>query len=435
MNSESKMIGRLLTLKRPGNRGAVSFPRTRAALGWLFSGRRLRVAAWWGFWLVAINFVWALLRGAADSAGFPLHGDGVEHALFGGLPSLWLQDNIYEQAPVATTWATTVVHGSWFVVPVLAGVYVTWRDAGRIGSFFRWWVGIYLVCLVGFVLFPLEPPWMADPQVIRINELVVGDIEDPNPVAALPSLHVALPLTLGFWFFRQNWRLPGVLLSVYALVVTAEVVLAGEHYVIDAVGSVAATLVIVAGTRFDYRRMFSGLQRVWPRATVAGRMRPGVPALEAVPSTERWERGQAIIEMILVFPIIFVFILLLADFGIALDRREVLQHAVREGARYGSVGHTVDEVKARTSAQSEKLINNASMVTVCYADDPGDAETIVGNPGDDVRVSVDFTYDFSLGSDEMLALWGLDPISIDIEPSAHMRLENAVTVGAGDVCT
>jgi len=429
------MVTQAESTQSRGYRAVLSFPRTRTALRWFFSWRRLRILGWWLFWLVFIDFVWALLRGAADNAGLPVHGAALERGLFGGLPSLWLQENVYEQAPVTLRWASTVVHGSWFIVPVLAGVLVTWKAPSRIGSFFRWWTAVYLICLVGFVLFPLEPPWMADSNVVRINELVVGDIRDPNPVAALPSLHVALPLTLAFWFFRENWRLPGTLLIAYALVVTMEVILSGEHYVIDALGSVAAASVVaVAATRFDYRRVFSRLPRLQPRLTAGSRVPQGAPVLETVRARQRWERGQAIIEMVLVLPLIFVFILLLADFGIALDRREVLQHAVREGARYGSVGHSIADIQQRTSEQSQTLLNDPAMITVCYADDPGDAETVLGNPGDDVRVSVDFTYNFSLGSDEMLAFWGLDPISIDINPSADMRLENAATVAAGDAC-
>jgi len=429
------MVTEIRSSQRPSYWAVLSFPRTRVAFRWLLSARRLRILGWWGFWLVSINVAWAILRAAADNAGFPVHGAGLERSLFGGLPSLWLQENLYQQAPVMMRWATTVVHGSWFIVPVLAAILVTWKAPDRIGSFFRWWAAVYVVCLIGFVLFPLEPPWMADANVIRINELVVGDIRDPNPVAALPSLHVALPLTLAFWFFRENRHLPGALLIVYALVVTMEVILSGEHYVIDAFGSVAAASVVaVAATRFDYRRIFSRLPKALPRITAGGRARLGAPVLETVTARQRSEGGQALIEMMLVFPVIFLFIVILADFGIALDRREVLQHAVREGARYGSVGHSVFEIKQRTSAQSEKLLNNPAMITVCYADDPGDTETIVGNPGDDVRVSVDFSYNFSLGSDEMLALWGLSPISIDINPTADMRLENAATVAAADVC-
>ena len=58
-----------------------------------------------------------------------------------------------------------------------------------------------------------------------------------------------------------------------------------------------------------------------------------------------------------IIPVIFVFILLLVDFGTALDRREVLQHAVREGARKGAVAAGVSEIVDTTVAQSQGLLH------------------------------------------------------------------------------
>ena len=49
------------------------------------------------------------------------------------------------------------------------------------------------------------------------------------------------------------------------------------------------------------------------------------------------EGGQTLIEFALIMPIVFLFLFVLVDFGIAMDRRLVLQHAVREGARYAAV--------------------------------------------------------------------------------------------------
>ena len=52
----------------------------------------------------------------------------------------------------------------------------------------------------------------------------------------------------------------------------------------------------------------------------------------------RNEGGQTLIEFALAAPLLLVFLLAIVDFGIAIDRRIVLDHAVREGARYASVG-------------------------------------------------------------------------------------------------
>ena len=129
-------------------------------------------------------------------------------------------------------------------------------------------------------------------------------------------------------------------------------------------------------------------------------------------------------EMAFVLPVIFVFILLLVDFGIVLDRREVLQHAVREGARKGAVAADVSEIVDTTVAQSQGLLE-ADDVTVCYTDMDGNGRR--GDPGDDVRVSVIYNYRFSVGGGELLSAWGVTLPAIEMDPWADMRLENAVS--------
>lgn len=143
------------------------------------------------------------------------------------------------------------------------------------------------------------------------------------------------------------------------------------------------------------------------------------------------ERGQALIELALLLPFILLFVLALVDFGIAIDRREVLQHAVYEGARDGSVGRSIDEIKQETVDQSQGLLD-VTQVTVCYSDADGDGRT--GNTGDNVRVSADFTYRFSVGSGELLSAAGIPVPSIQMTPHADMTLYNSVTVPLGAVC-
>ena len=135
------------------------------------------------------------------------------------------------------------------------------------------------------------------------------------------------------------------------------------------------------------------------------------------------ERGQALIEFALVLPLLFVFILVLVDFGIALDRREVLQHAVREGARRGAVAASISDIVDVTVEQSQGVLEPGD-VSVCYVD--SDANGRTGNSGDNVRVSASYTYTFTAGGGELLTAWGVPVPSIDMNPSADMRLENGV---------
>jgi len=154
----------------------------------------------------------------------------------------------------------------------------------------------------------------------------------------------------------------------------------------------------------------------------AANVAPGLqPALEGARTPRRGERGQAIIEMILVLPLMFVFILVIVDFGLALDRREVIQHDVREGARAGAVGKSVAQIKAAAGEDPGTFD-----VEVCYVDKNGNGNP--GNAGDSVRVSGTYVYQFSIGSGELLSVFGVDANgwNITMTPSAESRLETSI---------
>jgi hypothetical protein len=131
----------------------------------------------------------------------------------------------------------------------------------------------------------------------------------------------------------------------------------------------------------------------------------------------RSSSGQAIIEMVLVLPIIFVFILVVVDLGLAMDRREVIQHGVREGARAAAVGKSMSEIRDVTVNQSQGLFDPGD-IEVCYVDKDGNSTA--GNAGDAVRVSGTFVYNYVVGS-------GWLPIpGVTMTPSAEARLETSV---------
>jgi hypothetical protein len=132
------------------------------------------------------------------------------------------------------------------------------------------------------------------------------------------------------------------------------------------------------------------------------------------------ERGQALIELAFVLPVMLVFLLVLVVFGLALDHREVIQHAAREGARYGAVHPGVNGVIDETVKQSQDVLT-PSDVSVCYEDGP-DGQT-AGDVGSYIRVSIDYTYGFTAGSGELLTAFGLGTPSISMTPIAEEVLE------------
>ncbi|HET8943770.1 MAG TPA: TadE/TadG family type IV pilus assembly protein [Dehalococcoidia bacterium] len=173
--------------------------------------------------------------------------------------------------------------------------------------------------------------------------------------------------------------------------------------------------------RTHLRKAFPAVKPVFVSGAASNCAAPDAERLKpATSACLRRERGQALIEMALILPLIVVFILTLVDFGIAIDRREVLQHAVYEGSRRAIVGTTVDEIKARTIAQSQGLLTAAD-ITVCYVDSDGNGDI---NAGDDARVSASYDYNFSVGGGEILTAFGVPVPSISLTPSADSRLAN-----------
>lgn len=136
------------------------------------------------------------------------------------------------------------------------------------------------------------------------------------------------------------------------------------------------------------------------------------------------ERGQALIEFALVTPMILVLLFAIIDGGIAMDRRQVLQHAVREGARYAAVNTDEDDIKLKTVAQAQDLIDTDD-VDVCYIDENANGNP--GNVGDAVRVSATFTYDFAIVGPVLSGLFGGGVGGVEMTPSGTARLERSVS--------
>jgi hypothetical protein len=376
---------------------------------------------WWWVSFIALA-IYAPLRDRMDNLGFPVHGSEIERGLFGSLPTLWLQGHVYPLSPHLLEWATVAVHMSWIVVPGLAGVLVSFKRAHRIGSFFRWWIALQALALIMWAIFPLEPPWMASHDVVRIIAIYRdGTIPDGNPLAAMPSLHVAFPLLIALWFYRERWKAPALAMLGYSCLVALEVVFAGEHYVVDVIGAVAVAGVICVAAQVDYAAALQALPRLRLMAGSPGR-RPAL-ALRAIRGARQQEGGQALIEFAFVMPLLLALLLVLVDFGMAVDHRLVLQHAVSEGVREAMVTDQASQIIDTTVDQSQGLLTSSD-VSICYQDQNGNGNP--GDMGDKVRVAVTYTYKFSAGGGEMLSAFGVPVPSIEMDPSAVAALQTKV---------
>jgi hypothetical protein len=97
-----------------------------------------------------------------------------------------------------------------------------------------------------FLLFPTEPPRALDGFVDTLSDVSGLDLEHPflvrfyNPVAAMPSLHVAFAVLTGSAIAERGRSGPAKVAGYcYPAVVTAVVAATGNHYLLDAVGGAA----------------------------------------------------------------------------------------------------------------------------------------------------------------------------------------------------
>ncbi len=190
-------------------------------------------------------------------------------------PTQWLQTHLHP-GPVdgtAIPWFALLVSlvycSHYLVMPITA--VVTWiRDRAEFRSWMSMVVTLAVAGLATYVLLPTAPPWLASyqgdlggPTVLRLtsegfDQVGLGMVGSAlalgqhlvNPVAAMPSLHVAFAtLAAGFWWSRVRrplrWLLPA-----YPLAMCFSLAYAGEHYVLDELAGAAYALVILAAYRW-----------------------------------------------------------------------------------------------------------------------------------------------------------------------------------------
>lgn len=240
--------------------------------------------------------LFAQLRGFADGIGTPVQFDyavSMERALFlGEIPSIWLQERLYSFARLGPLeFSTMAVYLSYFLIPHIVA-FALWKwDRPRFKTYvFAFMVTLY-VGLLASALLPTAPPWMAGqlgyiPHVYQVVPDIAGhvtpgayenvyEIAGANPVAAMPSLHVAVPGVIAFALWKYNWlRWLGV---GYAISMLFAVVYLGEHYAVDGFAGLGVAAAAWAGVgAFLARREASAQKSATEDGSAVG-VAPGEP--------------------------------------------------------------------------------------------------------------------------------------------------------------
>lgn len=263
-----------------------------------------RTRGHYGMWALYIGgfAIFGVIRSFADETGIPTHVEDLIAAektlAFGIVPTVWLQGKLFDPGEIG--WvdrAVAYVHWSYFVLPHLFAAHLFIGHRRLFERYVLLFVGVLLIGLIMYFLFPAAPPWVAsltgnlDPTYKVVTEVgsefnvnlyarFESQIRSSNPVAAMPSLHMAVSVAVLLIAFRANWLL-GSLALVYNAAMAFTLVYAAEHYLVDIVAGAVVTLTVYAALEFWFslrnRRLTTGPAPV-DATGIAGRPLHGPPA-------------------------------------------------------------------------------------------------------------------------------------------------------------
>ncbi len=219
--------------------------------------------------------LFSVVRSFADETGVATHINDLVLAektlAFGSVPTVWLQAHLFD--PRHISWldrATTYVHWSYFVLPHIFAAYLFFERRHLFERYVFLFVGVLAAGLAICFIYPAAPPWAAsltghlDPTYKVVTEVggelhvnlyryFDSQIRSSNPVAAMPSVHMATSVIVLLMAFRVNWML-GALAVVYNAAMAFSLVYLGEHYVLDILVGALLTVTLYAAMELWLRR-------------------------------------------------------------------------------------------------------------------------------------------------------------------------------------
>lgn len=206
---------------------------------------------------LGLLFGYELLRGFADDQGLKVQVESlvnIERALFGFIPTERLQDLLYQAGRVSWyDWLALISYFLHFPLPLMLAFFLWLKDKAQFNKFI---IALLVVSFSGFITFlliPAAPPWYAAEkgliEVEKIINIIISQVGwswnlsyfyeqlNPNPVAAMPSLHAAWPYLSFLALWRYSKKIALFFLP-YPFIVWFSIVYLGEHYVIDVIAGV-----------------------------------------------------------------------------------------------------------------------------------------------------------------------------------------------------
>jgi len=216
---------------------------------------------------LALLLGYEMLRGFADDKGLRVQVESlvnIERGIFGFIPTEKLQALLYTAGKISWyDYLAVTVYFLHFPLPLITAFFLWLKDKAQFNRFIIALLVLSFAGFVTFLLLPAAPPWYATEQGLikteKIINIIIAQIGwswnlsyfynslNPNPVAAVPSLHAAYPW-LTFLALRNYSKRIGWFFLPFPILVWFSIVYLGEHYVIDAIAGViyaqAAFLVV-----------------------------------------------------------------------------------------------------------------------------------------------------------------------------------------------
>jgi membrane-associated phospholipid phosphatase len=248
----------------------------------------------------AVWFIFTALRSLSDETilarTLNTRVAQLERWLFGGqYPTVMLQDRLFD--PTHLHWydyAATATHWSYFIIPHAVAIRIWYKNPALFKHYLSAMTLLLAVGLCIYFLIPSNPPWLAPEPVnspsaavvYRVMETIGKElggglynasykvVGESNPIAAMPSIHMAITFLLVFPAFRagKKWGFAALL---YATAMGYSLIYLGEHYFVDVVAGCLIT---------TYGWVASGvwLRKVAPAIAESRAQRAAVPAAPAV---------------------------------------------------------------------------------------------------------------------------------------------------------
>lgn len=149
--------------------------------------------------------------------------------------------------------------------------------------------------------------------------------------------------------------------------------------------------------------------------------------------TWRGERGQALVETVLLFPLILLVVLILVEFGFAFNASITMSNASSEAARYAAVGAAplglaaCDEASASPAIEEVAVRTSGGMldcadVLVSYTKRTAGTEYARGDSVT-VRIDREYTTVTPLGDFMAAMSFGTFPSTLTLSSCAEARIE------------